>query len=123
MAEFTEVMRIRTRMCETEGCDDCPLGRKNNGYNRSCGSFIASEPKECERACLKWAKENPEITNKDKFYQVMKDTFGEHIANSFISFMNSSDCTLVDCDNGVTCDECTSKGFWKRPYVEPKGCE
>lgn len=124
MAEFTEITKIRKRMHGANTiCTTCPLGHKNNGYSINCYDLAMEYPKEYERICLEWAKENPEITNRDKFYQVMKDTFGEHIANSFISHMYNSECALLECDNDMTCKDCTHKGFWTRPYIEQKESE
>ena len=105
MAEFTEVMKQRERMCNQIGCLECEFTNKNIV---DCNNYIVSNPQKAEFIIMNWAKENPIITNADKF----KEVFGVDI--------NKNDCCLkVEC-NYSNCGECEWDDFWYREYIEPK---
>ena len=95
MAEFTEVMKHRERMCDScvvkgENCVSC-LGHLQN---------IREHPKESELFILKWANENPIKTNADILEEFCKKIFG-------LTFEETS---LIE-------------GFWDREYKEPNEVE
>lgn len=113
MAEFTEVMEHRQRMCdEMESCLVCPL---NGNAISGCFTFIKKRPQEAEEIIMKWADENPIQTNADKFKEVMEKTFGVP------AHIGSPNCSLIDCPDNVACGDCEYNGFWQKEYREPKG--
>lgn len=107
MAEFTEVMKQKKRMCERDEiyCVECKLEYGNNGSKLPCYDFIMAHPKEAEEIIMAWAKEHPINTNADKF----KEVFG---------FIPDSECCPSKCpENG--CINCEYKHFWSQEYKEP----
>lgn len=109
MAEFTEVMKQRERMCKSMnyGCslNHCPLSSGCNGRNLSCSNFIRIHPKEAEEIIMAWAKEHPIKTNEDKFREV----FG---------FIPDSEYCPNKCQ-GNGCINCEHRHFWSQEYKEP----
>lgn len=67
MAEFAKVAAETTRMCGhyESFCKECPLG-----FALSCRNWVLDHPKEAEEIIMKWAAENPIITNGAKFREV-----------------------------------------------------
>ena len=124
MAEFMEIIKTKDRICEQHKgrciTYECPLCTDNNG-KINCESLLRHDPEEYERICLDWAKKNPnpELTNKGKLYEVLKETFGEQIAHTLIPKLS---CDLFDCED-MKCDHCCYDGFWDKPYIEPKEVE
>lgn len=111
MAEFSEIMKIKKRMCEVAGyCGNCVNSATNNGKDIQCSIFLETFPEEAERKMLEWAKEHPVKTNADKF----KEVFGYEV---------NSDCCDVFKDNNNlwcgTCVGCKFQDFWIREYKEP----
>lgn len=103
MAEFTEVMKQRKRMCKQFPrkdeflCDYCPIDSDNNGHNIDCSSFILKYPQEAEEIIMKWAEKNRIKTNEDVWKETFRKTFGINVEEIF----------NID-------------GFWDREYKEPK---
>lgn len=109
MAEFTEVMKAKRRMCFGILCDYCPISSNNNSAGIECGNFMMEHMEDAEEIIMKWAKEHPIKTNADKF----KEVFGYNIDHS-------TGChKLEDCDGD--CIKCEFSNFWNQEYKEPKG--
>lgn len=73
MAEFTEVMKQKSRMCKSniENCLlRCPMYKTENGRNMQCASFMSSYPQEAESIIMDWAKEHPVKINIEKFTEI-----------------------------------------------------
>lgn len=115
MAEFTEVMKQKERMCEKYNkynCVYCPL---EDFVQINCDAEINANPQEAEKIIMNWAKEHPVKTNADKF----KEVFG---------FEPCTDLCVLE--KGVRCKECEYKGatedgtccskWWEEEYKEPK---
>lgn len=78
MAEFQKIAKERERMCESvNGCKECPMYNLTQG--NFCGTKILNHPEESERIIMKWAKENPLMTNRMKF----KEVFGFDYTDEF----------------------------------------
>ena len=108
MSEFVEVMKQKKRMCDTfgENCSRCGLSLHNNGIDKLCENFFKDHPKAAEEIIMNWAKENPIITNADKF----KEVFGlEHVGG----------CNGIKWECDFICDMCNFKNFWNEKYKEP----
>ena len=105
MSEFVEVMKQKKRMCDTfgENCGRCGLSLHNNGIGKVCENFFKDHPKAAEEIIMNWAKENPIITNADKF----KEVFGMEPKFQF--------CPREYCSG---CNTCYGK-FWNEEYKEP----
>lgn len=70
MAEFTKIMEIRKRMCDSRnGCSRCPLASCLNGRQISCSDFMSRCPKEAEEIILQWDKEHPVKTRLTDFLE------------------------------------------------------
>ena len=68
MAEFQKVIRERNRICKTNKCSACPIfDAKGNDF---CEEWFYEHPEEAEKIILKWAEENPPLTNGKKFEEV-----------------------------------------------------
>ena len=50
----------RNRICETNNCYNCPLGRRNNGFNLDCRDLIYRHPEATEAIVKNWIKEHKE---------------------------------------------------------------
>lgn len=109
MAEFTEVMKHRKRMCtqyEKHRCDSCPLNDVKEG---TCANFLIENTQEAEEIIMEWAEEHPIKTNADKF----KEVFGVDVYKE-----DGFGCSDIRCNND--CEECKYMGFWNKEYIEPK---
>ena len=86
MAEYREVIKQFQRMCESYGasCDGCPVKKQRGIFH--CWRWITEEPEVAEELIMKWAKENPVMTNGDK----IKEVFGIDFKSTF----NTSPWTL-----------------------------
>lgn len=58
MAEFEEVVKQFRRMCETQGCDGCPMYPACN--IGQCRKIAFERPKEFEAKVMQWAQEHHE---------------------------------------------------------------
>lgn len=110
MAEFTEVMRQRERMCDNAWhCNECTL---SSAYGVNCVGFLIANHKEAEEIIMKWAAEH--MTNAQKF----KEVFGVNVARSY------QNCDGINCPEDYEeddCENCPYKGFWGKEYKEPEG--
>lgn len=72
MAEYQEVIKQFWRICERYRadvcCANCPLKEVRGVYH--CWRRISEEPEKAEELIMKWAKENPPVTNAEKFKEV-----------------------------------------------------
>lgn len=109
MAEFTEVMKRKERMCDAFLCDKCPLNKYKNYNSNTCANFIIDEPQQAEEIIMKWAKEHPIKTNADKF----KEVFGFTPNIDICPF-----CSLGDGFSSLCCIECRYRYFWMQEYKE-----
>ena len=111
MAEFVEVIKQAERLCNSyKECDKCDLSGRCSLV--SLGSSV--EVEEYEKIVMEWVKENPEITNADKF----KEVFGVNVEKG------SKGCSGIDCSLSlIDCETCQYAHFGNKPYVEPKGSE
>lgn len=114
MAEFTEVIKQRKRMCKAfVWCNECPLGTSEE----NCRELVNKKPKEAEEIIMKWAAEHPAMTNAEKFREV----FGTKV-------ITERGCDGIRCpgagDEYIPCEICPYYGFWEKEYKEPvKGAE
>lgn len=115
MAEFVEVVNQWKRICKNfKNCSDgCPLS-KHSG--ESLCSTMCDYPVEeqdeiamrFEEVVMNWAQNHPVETNAMK----LEEVFGVEFSD------NAQCCELIQCPNGVGCDECQYKDFWSQEYKE-----
>ena len=68
--EFLEFWKNYSRMCDNN-CKQCKLNDLRDDESKArCIVACAEHPKEAEKIVEKWAKENPPMTNADKFEKV-----------------------------------------------------
>lgn len=79
--EMTAVdfLRTKDRMCKKISCIDCPISMYNNKTGKPCREFEKDFPNSAVLMVQKWGKDNPIITNRDKFNEV----FGNDYPDSF----------------------------------------
>lgn len=117
MAEFTEVMKQRERMCDFFQTEEglcrinCPFSDKKSGAYDDCNRWVMEHYEEAESIIMKWAEEHPIKTNADKF----KEVFGD------VKDFDFENCFFLCGDN--PCSSCEHKDFWEKEYKEPKGVE
>ena len=69
--DFKELCNTRKRMCDKYSCDQCPISSNyKKDYAISCCEYFMNYPEEVEEIIDKWNKENPIITNADKFREI-----------------------------------------------------
>ena len=70
MAEFKDFVKQFKRMCNTYNneCSKCPLTDHRGVY--LCFRWCFEDPKLAEEVIMKWAEQNPVMTNRDKFIEV-----------------------------------------------------
>ena len=70
MAEYQEVVKQFKRMCESNcsNCHGCPIESYRGFYH--CWRWVSEEPEKAEELIMNWAKNNPPVTNLDKFKEV-----------------------------------------------------
>lgn len=102
-----------TKGCQA-GCSLCSLELRNNGHSIDCRTFEEEYPEEAVSIVQKWSDEHPKMTNKEKFIEVMKNTFGLELK------ISSNDCPPLAtyeyelCQ--MECEDC--KKWWDKPYEE-----
>ena len=104
-----EMARIYKRICgkySNDYCNGCPLLSLNfgDGSADDCLNAMIQFPDEFEQELLKWAKENPAPTNRDKFFEV----FGDRKYKQFGCKKVCEPTPCCDCD------------WWNKEYVEPE---
>lgn len=122
MAEFTEVMKQKERMCNyyedirntDVSCRNCNMNLRNNGIQETCSSLMDNFPEKAEQIIMDWAKEHPTKTNADKFEEV----FGFELDMVEISEVTNG--CILKCGETKFCEECVKYNFWSREYKEPK---
>lgn len=113
MAEFTEVMKQKERLCRSmKDCTQCVMSCDYNGIGCNCIEFFRLHPKDAEAIIMKWAKEHPVMTNADKFEEV----FGFKFLLS-----SSNNCDVLKCPSlNQDCNKCINKDFWSKEYKDPE---
>ena len=112
MAEFIEIMRQATRMCDhysVKGeCSKCPLSRDNTECGHSLcveiSSINAKEAAEIERAVEAWAAEHP-VPRLPTWNEWQESTFPD--ASDSVKPCSYASWAELDC-SGV-CDICRRK--------------
>lgn len=108
-----EYLRAKSRMTNNcRRCEKCKLHYKYNSKGKICDAFEREYPKEAIQIVEDWAKENPIVTNKDKFYEVMKGIFGLKEIKSRCTY----NLPTIMCSNFPNCIEC--KKHWDSEYKE-----
>ena len=88
MAEFQKVMEQYDRMCNgSNNCYECPITKAHNKTFVNCIHFMRKRGKAAEEIIMKWAAENPIMTNGKKFEEV----FGFNAATIFEVNRHSAD--------------------------------
>lgn len=114
--EFKEFINERKRMCKAHSDGvmcccvrmKCPLNElKERSPENSCYAGCVRYSDEAEKVVEKWSKENPPLTNLDKYKQAMKELFGAEVENGPYGMY------LVI--KGVT-----DASWWNEPYKEPE---
>lgn len=106
-----EYLKVRSRMtnnCKMD-CDKCLLGCDKNSRGVSCSGLETNYPKEAIKIVEDWSKEHPPITNKDKYKEIIRETFGDN----FIQICFRENVPTCRCKN-FNCSECEE--FWGREY-------
>ena len=71
MAEFVKVAKEYSRMCNSYVCcNECPLNEVRDKAVVCKYWTLFVNPEKAEEVVMKWAKENPPVTNRDKFKEV-----------------------------------------------------
>lgn len=109
--EYLKAKNRMTNNCKVM-CKECKLGSYKNGKTVTCGELEGIYPKQAIQIVEDWAKENPIVTNIDKFDEVIKKTFG---IEEIKSRCNINLPTIMCYD--FNCDEC--KEFWNSEYRAP----
>ena len=70
--EMTKIFKRICNIYEDNYCNGCPLLPLNfgDGSADDCLNAMIQFPDEFEQELLKWAKENPALTHRDKFFEV-----------------------------------------------------
>lgn len=108
-----EYLKVRSRMTNNcnISCGNCPLYYENNGKKKTCTEFESLYPNEAIKIVEEWGDKYPRMTNKDKYIEVMKNTFGDNFDLDICS-QRMPQCRCSD----VKCSEC--KKFWHSEYKE-----
>lgn len=113
MTEFKEIIKIKNRICKkysTSICLNCPLNIENNNTGEYCEGFLQNFPIEFEQVCLKWAEENPAMTNGDKLKEIFPDVIAD-FCPSMLGF---------ECNKDICCADCRNK-WLNTEYQPPRG--
>lgn len=82
MAEFQKVLKEKERICDRYVCDLCPLGKSHKLQSEYCSRWVVAYPKQAESIIMKWAQENPLVTNRMKFREVFGFEFTDRVPES-----------------------------------------
>lgn len=104
-------LKTRKRMTKNCGmdCDECLLGCNKNSRGVSCSGLETNYPKVAIQIVEDWGKDNPLISNVDKYKEVIKETFGDDLID-----ICDKQVPNFKCSSFASCDECIE--FWGREY-------
>ena len=114
-----EYLKEKIRMCIGRNCSDCPQSFTKNGVKMGCENFEVEYPEQAIKIVEDWSKENPVATNKDKYLEVMKETFGIDKFNEYrCNTVSNKNIPKALCNNFAICRECIE--FWESEYKPVK---
>ena len=110
--------RMTSKCCIN--CKDCKLSPDNNGKDISCYGFESEYTEQAIKIVEDWSKENPAMTNKDKYLEVMKETFGvkDEEINTCKYYCKDKKIPRVFCNQFDGCNSCDV--FWNTEYKPVK---
>lgn len=104
--DAVEYLKQLKRMCNSKGCNECPL-RTNNDAVRPCVPYEFKDEKMAVEIVEKWAKEHPVKTRQS----ILLDFFpNARMTNGVVNVYPCTIDPLVEC-NGGDCDQCRRK-YW-----------
>lgn len=110
--EYLKTRKRMTKNCRID-CDECLLGSKYNGRKINCTLLESLYSDEAIQIIEEWGKENPIMTNAEKYEQMMKNFLGDDFEIE-ICPNKSHDVPSCACDKMYDCSEC--KKFWNSEY-------
>lgn len=104
-------LEIRSRITDNckINCNECLLGRGNNGKKINCKTLENLYPEEAIKIVEDWGKEHPFISNVDKYKEIIRETFGDN----FMDICYKKNVPICRCED-FNCSECEE--FWGREY-------
>lgn len=112
---YLKTKKRMTKNCRID-CDECLLGNKYNGRNINCFLLESLYSDEAIKIVEDWGKEHPLKTNKDKYKEIIRETFGDNFDIEICGsrpYENIPDCR---CDSMMDCGDCVE--FWNSEYIE-----
>lgn len=108
MAEFTEVVRLISRICrETENCEKCIMSLGDVeclfGYRPD---YVAENAEKIEKSIMDWAAANPKLE-----YPSWNDAWKSLFPN-----VSNAICPVwfgEECPDNISCNECTKRPMSK----------
>ena len=116
--ELAEYMAIKRRIGKFDKkkrkcrlpCDACPLEYNNNGTGMVCYWFEMLHPKKAEDIVKQWAKEHPQKTYAQDFFELHPNALKNRHVNPCACRENVYG---IGCEADVTCIDC-----WNEPMEE-----
>lgn len=118
MMEFQEYMKIKQRMVKyslkmracMEDCGECAFHTQNNGLKCHCSDVELIDPELAENIVKQWAKEHPQKTYAQDFFEKHPNARKDEFGNPFVCRKDVCGGSCVGSDNCVDC--------WNEPMEE-----
>lgn len=115
--ELKEYMSIKRRIVKTNsqkkcniGCWLCPLSDQKNGMGIGCRELEWRYPEKAEDIVKQWAKEHPQKTYAQDFFEKHPNARKDEFGNPFVCRKDVCGGSCVGSDNCVDC--------WNEPMEE-----
>ena len=116
--KFTEYMKIKQRMVKynlkmracMEDCGECAFHTQNNRLKCHCSDVELIDPELAENIVKQWAKEHPQKTYAQDFFEKHPNARKDEFGNPFVCRKDVCGGSCVGSDNCVDC--------WNEPMEE-----
>lgn len=118
--EFQEYMKIKQQMVKyslkmracMEDCGECAFHTQNNGLKCHCSDVELIDPELAENIVKQWAKEHPQKTYAQDFFEKHPNARKDEFGNPFVCRKDVCGGSCVGSDNCVDC--------WNEPMEDKK---
>ena len=108
--DAVKFLKVKTRMCNSVNCCECPLDTENNGKRVNCQVIERDYTEEAVSIVEKWSKEHPVKTRQKQFLKMFPNVA---ICHDVIDINPCELDTKIkhDCSCFDSCYDC-KRNYW-----------